>query len=428
MRHSPISSELYVQNRKRLVDLTEPKSLAVVHANDLLPTNADGSAPYFPNSDLFYLTGVEQEESVLLLSPGAHDEKLREILFLRETSELIAQWEGRKLTLEEARAQTGIANVKWLSEFPKFLRILMCEAEHVYLNTNEHPRAVIEVETRNLRFIRSLQAHYPLHDYRRLAPLLHRLRSVKSPLELDWIREAAEITRRSYDRVLQFVKPGVREYEVEAEFAHEYVRNRARFAYTPIIASGANACVLHYISNDQPCNDGDLLLLDVAAAYANYNADVTRTIPVNGRFTSEQRKVYEAVLRTLRHMSDALQPGKLPSVWQKEAEAFMRQELLELGLLSEPEIAQQTTDRPAVKKYFMHGIGHPLGLDVHDVSAIGAPFQAGWVMTVEPGIYIAEKGIGIRLENDILITENGNVNLTESIPIEPDHVEAAMAR
>jgi Xaa-Pro aminopeptidase len=428
MRHAPISAELFTANRQRLREALEPNSLVVVNANDIPVTNADGTAAYYPNSDLFYLTGVEQEESVLLLAPDAHDEKQREILFLRETNEHIAQWEGHKLTKEEARERTGIAQVKWLSEFPGVFRALMCEVENVYLNSNEHRRAADEVESRDARFVRETQRRYPLHRYHRLARILHRLRVIKSEHEIARIREAAAVTAAAYERVIDFVEPGVNECEIEAEFAHEFIRRRGRFAYLPIIASGKNSCVLHYISNDLPCRKGDVLLLDVAASYANYSADVTRTLPVGGRFSKRQKEVYRAVLRVLRRATDALAPGKLPRDWQKEAESFIQEELLELGLLKPRDIKKQHPDRPALKKYFMHGIGHPLGLDVHDVATTGEPFAPGWVMTVEPGIYIPEEGIGVRLEDDILITANGNVNLTAEIPIELEEIEERMSR
>jgi Xaa-Pro aminopeptidase len=428
MRHAPIPAALFTENRNRLRALLPPSSLVVVNANDIPPTNADGSLIGVPNSDLFYLTGVEQEESVLLLFPDADEGRNREILFLRETSEVLAQWEGHKLTKDEARKATGIARIEWLSELPVFFRMLMCEAENVWLNSNEHRRAVIDVESRDTRFVRATQAAFPLHRYHRLARLMHQLRVVKSEPELALIRQAVDITRTAFERVAKFVRPGVNECEVEAEFAHEFIRQRARFAYTPIVASGKNACVLHYITNDAPCKKGDLLLLDVGASYGNYNADLTRTIPVSGRFSRRQREVYQAVLRVLRRSTEALAPGKLPKDWQKEAEAFMQEELFELGLLKLRDVKKQDPNKPALKKYFMHGVGHPLGLDVHDVSATGAPFSAGWVMTVEPGIYLPEEGFAVRLEDDVLITANGNVNLMADTPIEVEEIETLAAR
>ena len=426
MRHAPIAPELFIENRRRLRALLPPGSLAIVNANDIPPTNADGSLMPVANSDLFYLTGVEQEESILVLAPDAHDEKMREILFLRETSEHIAQWEGHKLTIEEAKKRTGIERVKWLAEFPNFFRMLMCECEQVWLNSNEHRRAEDEVESRDARFVRMCREKFPLHRYERLARLLHRLRLEKSEHELALIRQAVEITADGFARVAKRVKPGVNECEIEAEFAHEFIRQRGRFAYTPIIASGKNACVLHYVTNDQPCKKGELLLLDVAAAYANYNADLTRVLPVSGRFSKRQKQVYDAVLRVLRAGIAGLTPGKLPKDWQKESEAAMEEELLGLGLLKPRDIKKQNPDKPALKKYFPHGLGHPLGLDVHDVGTTGAPFAPGWVMTVEPGIYIPEEGIGVRLENDVLVTAGEPVDLMAHIPLETEEIEALM--
>jgi Xaa-Pro aminopeptidase len=411
-----------------LVRLLAPNALVVVNANDVLPTTADSTLGLVPNTDLYYLTGIEQEQSLLLLYPDADDEKLREILFLREPTAELRTWEGHKLTVEDARRISGIRNVQWLQEFPRLFHRLMCECEHVYLDSNEHKRAVIEVETREARFVAETRRRYPLHDYRRLARLMHRLRVVKAPREVERLREACAITGRAFERVLRFLRPGRFEYEVQAEFAHEFVRNRCRFAYEPIIASGANAVVLHYNANAAPCRDGELLLLDVGACARNYNADMTRTIPVNGRFTRRQRRVYEAVLRVMRGAIRALRPGLLIKDWQKQAEQAMEAELVDLGLVSMREIRRQDPDRPAFKKYFMHGLGHPLGLDVHDLGVVTEPMQEGWVMTVEPGIYIPEENLGVRLENDVLITADGPVDLMESIPIEPDAIEAAMRR
>jgi len=428
MRYGPINPTLFIHNRARLAKLLLPNSLVVVNANDIPPTNADGSLRLRQNADLFYLTGVDQEESILLVYPDADDEKFREILFLRETSELIAIWEGHKLTKEEARERTGVPRVEWLSEFPGIFRRLMCECEHVYLNTNEHKRAVVEVESRDHRFIADTQRRYPLHDYQRLARLLHTLRPVKSHEEIRLLRTACDITDAGFQRVARFVKPGVNETEIEAEFAHEFIRRGGDFAYNPIIASGKNACVLHYIANDQPCADGDLLLLDVAASYANYNSDLTRTLPVNGKFTPRQKQVYEAVLRVLRASTAGLTVGRLLKDWQRDAERFIETELLGLGLLTPEQIQAQDPDRPAFKKYFMHGVGHPLGLDVHDVGHTTRPLAAGWVMTVEPAIYIRAEGLAVRLENNILVTDQGPVDLMAHIPIEPADIERLMAR
>lgn len=427
MRYAPIDPRLFIENRLRLKALMEKGALAVVNANDILPTNTDGTLKLVQNSDLFYLTGVDQEETVLLLFPDAADERFREILFVRETNDLIATWEGHKLTKEEARKLTGIKEIRWISEFNDVLHQVMCECSAAYLNSNEHRRSKIEVETRDARFVRQVQARFPLHRYLRLAPLMHRLRIIKSEPEVKIISKACELTEAGFRRVLKFTKPGVGEWEVEAEFLHEFVRRGGNMAYEPIIASGLNACVLHYLQNDQRCKKGELLLLDVGAGYANYKSDMTRTIPVSGKFTRRQKQVYNAVLRVLRGTIALAVPGMLPRDWQKGAEALMEKELVDLGLITMAEIKKQDPEKPALKKYFMHGVGHPIGLDVHDVGITTEPMQAGWVMTVEPGIYIREEGFAVRLEDDILVTENGPVNLMANIPIEAGEIESLMA-
>jgi Xaa-Pro aminopeptidase len=427
MRHAPIPSKFFVENRKRLRARLAPNSVAIIHANDLLPTNADGTLPMVANSDLFYLSGVEQEETILILAPDAFDEELREVLFVRYPSERLKTWEGAKLSQEEATRISGIKTVKWLADLPVTLRQLLCEAEHVYLNSNEHRRAVVDVESRDLRSARWLMRRYPLHDYRRLAPLMHELRVVKSPGEIELLKQAVAITRRGFLRALKKTKPGRWEYELEAEFAHEFIRSRSRFAYSPIIAAGANANVLHYIANDQRMKKGDVLLLDVGASYANYNADLTRTLPVSGRFNRRQKQVYDAVLRVMRTMIDAARPGVLHRDWQKKSKALMNEELLGLGLLKRADIKKQDAETPASQKYFNHGLGHPLGLDVHDVGLMNHPFAPGWVLTVEPGIYVPEEGFGIRLENDIVVTDGAPVDLMADIPVEAGEIEELMA-
>lgn len=428
MKHAPIPSQLFKANRDRLKSLLPKNSLAVANANDILPTNSDAVLMMQPNSDLFYLSGIEQEESVLLLAPDAFDEKLREVLFVREPSVLLKIWEGHKLSKEEATKISGIKTVKWLSEFRTVFHQLMCEVEHVFLNTNEHKRAVVEVETRDARFVRDCRARYPLHDYQRLARLMHPLRVVKSEHELDLLKEAVSITDKGFRRVCRFVKPGVNECEVEAVFAHEFIKRRGKFAYNPIIATGENACVLHYNENDQTCRKGQLLLLDVAASYANYNADLTRTIPVSGRFSRRQKAVYNAVLRVMRASIAGAVVGKLHRDWQKESQMMMNEELLALGLLKKSDIKKQTEEEPACRKYFMHGLGHPLGLDVHDVGFGSEPFAPGWVLTVEPGIYVPDEGFAVRLENDIVVGADGPVDLMADIPVETDAIEELMSR
>ena len=427
-RYGSLPVSLFIENRARLKKRFLPNSLAVLNANDVLPTNADGSLRLVSNSDLFYLTGVEQEQSILLIYPDAHDEKQREILFIRDLHPDLETWEGHKLTKDEARGISGVEGVHWLSEFPRLFHRLMCECEHVYLNSNEHKRAVVEVETREARFVADVMRRHPLHDYHRLARLLHPLRVVKSEAEIAALQKACDLSGRGFHRLLNFVKPGVNEVEVEAELAHEFIRGGGGFAYTPIIASGLNACALHYIANCDECRKGDLLLLDVAASYANYNSDMTRTIPVGGKFTPRQKAVYNAVLRVFRQSCDFLKPSRSIKDWQQNAEALIEKELVDLKLLTTRDIKKQHPDAPAFKKYFMHGVGHPIGLDVHDVGLTTEAMQAGWVMTVEPAIYIRAEGFAVRLENTIVIGERGNKDLMADIPIEAGEIEALMNR
>src|SRR5262245_37133387 len=428
MRYEPIDPRLFTANRTRLQRLLLPNSLVALNANDSCPTNADGTMATLPNSDLFYLSGIEQEQTLLLLYPDADEEKHREILFLREPTPENELWEGHKLTRKEAQAITSIQNVQWPSELRRVFHRLTCECDHAYLNSNEHKRAVIEVGSRDCRFVGDTIRPYPLHGYQRLAPLLHRLRAVKSEAEVALLRRASEVTAKGFRRALRFTRPGVLEREVEAGFAHEFIRLGSRFAYLPIIAKGVNACFLHYVANSNVCRKGELLLLDVAASYANYNADLTRTIPVSGRFSRRQKSVYNAVLRVLRQCVKGLVPGKKIKDWQKEAEQMIEKELVDLRLLTLRQIRTQDEERPAFKKYFMHGVGHPLGLDVHDVGLTTQPIQAGWVMTVEPGIYIPEEGFAVRLENDVLITQQGAVDIMAAVPIEPEEIEQLMQR
>ncbi len=426
MKPVPITPELFRSNRRRLTQRLLKNSLAILNANDLMPTNADGTMGFIQNADLFYLTGIHQEETILVLAPDAYEEKQREVLFLREPNEHLATWEGHKLSREAAEKISGIRNIQWLSEFPTVFRQLMCEAEHVYLNSNEHYRAMPAVETRDARFVKDCRARYPLHQYHRLARLLYELRIVKSPAEVELIKKACAITGAGFRRVLKFVQPGVNETEIEAEFAHEFIRNRACFAYLPIIAAGANNCILHYNQNDQDCRKGQLVLLDVAAGCGNYMSDLTRTIPVSGRFTRRQKQVYNAVLRVFRQIVKAMTPGKTVFDLRKETEALIEKECVDLGLLTPAQIKKQTPDNPAVKKYFMHGVSHPIGLDVHDVFYVNQRIQPGWVLTCEPAIYIKEEGFGVRLENTILVTENGQADLMADIPIEAEEIEELM--
>ena len=427
MRYELIGKELFIKNRANFIQHLKPHSVAVFNSNDVMPTNADGNLRFIQNSDLFYLSGIDQEESVLVLFPDFPDEKYREILFLRETSEEIAVWEGHKYTKEEATETSGVQTVYWLSQFNLIFNTLMAEAEHVYLNTNEHIRAAVRVQTRDARFIQHCQEHYPLHHYERLAPIMHRLRAIKSPREIELLQHACDITEQGFRRVLAFTKPGVCEYEVEAEYLHEFVRRGSRgFAYEPIVASGKNACVLHYISNDAVCQSGEVMMMDVGAEYARYNADMSRAIPVSGRFTDRQRQVYDAVLRVQRAAMKLLRPGNVIKEYHKEVGKIMEEELIKLGLLNLQDVKQQDEQKPLYKQYFMHGTSHHLGLDVHDVGNVYRAFEPGMVFTVEPGIYIQEENLGIRLENNVVITEDGVHDLMRNIPIEAEEIEELM--
>ncbi len=427
MRTESPSASLFETHRRKLASLLPGKSLAIVHANDTYPSNADATLPFKQSNDLFYLTGVTQEETILLLFPSAHDPADREILFLRETSETIAVWEGARLTKEQATEATGIDNVQWVAAFDTILNRLIPQAETIFLPTNEHPRAIPGIETRNTRFIRDCQTRFPLHTYGRLAPLLHKLRAIKSAEEVSFTKTACEITEAGFRRILPFVKPGIGEWEVEAEFIHEFTRRGSRgFAYTPIIAGGRNSCVLHYTKNDRELRSGDLLLLDIAAEYAGWNSDMSRTIPVSGKFSIRQREVYEAVLRIMCFADSILRPGILIADYQKKVLVEMEKELIGLGLFTAEEAEAQSEGKPLVKKYFMHGTSHHLGLDVHDVSPPNEPVAAGMLFTIEPGIYIPEEDIGIRLENNYLIGEDGNTDLMATIPLQPDEIEKLM--
>ena len=427
MRYDAFPSGLFVKNRAKLTAKLAPKSLVILCSNDIMPTNADGTMGFKQQSDLFYLTGIDQEETLLILYPDAPEEHLKEILFVKETSELIAVWEGHKLTKNEASEISGIKNIQWAENFEALLKTIIFSADSVYLHGNEHIRNASPVETQNDRLAKKIKATYPLLAINRLAPLLNSIRMVKEPEELVALQKAIDITEKAFRRVLSFTKPGVSEFEIEAEFIHEFIKNRSGgFAYTPIIASGANACVLHYISNELTCQDGDLVLLDVGACYGNYNADMTRTIPVNGRFTARQKAVYLAVQSVLDFASEIMRPGVFWVDYQKEVERYMEGQLIDLGLFSRRDVEMQDSSAPLFKKYFMHGVAHHLGLDVHDVWDKYKPFEAGMVLTCEPGIYIREEGLGVRLENNLLITNQGTENLMKHIPIHWEEIEQLM--
>ncbi len=392
-----------------------------------MPSNADGTMPFQQNRDLFYLTGVNQEETVLLLWPDAPIEKEREVLFVRKTSELLKIWEGAKLTQEEGTQVSGIEMVQWTEGFENFFHRVAPQVEHIYLHTNEHLRADSLVETRNRRFIRECQERYPLHRYERVAPLMNELRMLKDEIEVNYLQTAIDITEAGFRRVLEFIKPGVGEWEIEAEYLHEFVRRRSRgFAYSPIIGSGYNACVLHYLDNNSVCEDGDLILMDVGAEYANWNADMTRTVPANGRYDARQRAVYDAVLHVMREANQILRPGILPSEYHKQVLEIMEEQLIKLRLIDAKEAKEQSEAKELVRKYFMHGTSHHLGLDVHDVSPANAMVQEGMVFTIEPGIYIPDENLGVRIENNVFIGEDQNIDLFADFPVEAEEIEEVM--
>jgi len=428
MKYSPINNQLFIKNRAKFASKMKPNSIAFFNSNDIYPISADSTLPFEQHRDIFYLSGVDQEESVLVIFPDCPKAKHKEILFLRETNAHIAVWEGEKLTKEKAFETSGIKTVYWLQDMEKVVFEIMTQCDTVYINTNEHYRSNVQLETREDRFTKWLKQKYPAHAVAKSNPILQRLRSVKEDVELELIQQACDITEKGFKRVLDFVKPGVTEYEIEAEYIHEFIRNRSKgFAYTPIIASGNNANVLHYIENNKVCKAGDLILMDVGAEYANYASDMTRTIPVSGKFTKRQKDVYNAVLRVKNEATSMLVPGTIWEDYHVEVGKLMTSELLSLGLLDKADVKNENPEWPAYKTYFMHGTSHHMGLDTHDYGILTDPMVPNMVFTVEPGIYIPEEGFGIRLEDDVVIQNTvAPLNLMKNIPIEPDEIESLM--
>lgn len=427
MRYEKIDSELFQSNRTRLRKLLKPKSMVILQSNDVVPTNADGTMGFRQNNDIFYLTGIDQEETILILFPDFPDENLREVLFIKETNEHIKIWEGEKLTKQEGSDISEIKKVLWTSQFDGLLQRMIYEAENVYLNLNEHDGGNLTFQSRERRFIDDFKRKYPLHKIERLAPLMHQLRVIKQPIELKQIKKAISITKKGFQRIAQKLKPNVYEFELEAELTHEFLINRSRnHAFQPIIASGKNACVLHYVTNNEICKDGDVVLLDIGAEYGNYNADMTRCLPVNGRFSERQKQVYQSVLNIMKEAKQMLVSGNTMDNVRHEIGKVVEAELIQLKLLSREEIKNQNPEQPLYRKYFPHGVSHHLGLDVHDVGSRYEPFAQGMIFTCEPGIYIQAEKLGIRLENDILITSTGNYDLMEDVPLEIEEVEELM--
>ena len=428
MKYQKIDTQLFVKNRKNFASLMQKNSMAIFNSNDIYPISADSTMPFEQHRDLFYLSGVDQEESVLMLFPDCPNENLREVLFLKETNEHIAVWEGEKLTKEAAFNTSGVQTVFWLQDLEKVLFEMTTYCDTFYINTNEHYRANVATETREDRFTKWLLAKYPAHNVAKSNPILQGLRAVKDPIELDLMQQACDITEKGFRRILNFIQPGVWEYEIEAELIHEFIKNRSKgFAYTPIIASGNNANVLHYIENNQQCKAGDLILLDIAAEYANYKSDLSRTVPVSGKFSERQKAVYNAVNHVKKEATKLLTPGTIWKDYHVEVGGIMTAELLKLGLLDKADVQNEDKNWPAYKKYFMHGTSHHIGLDTHDYGLLHKPMEANMVFTVEPGIYIPKEGFGIRLEDDVVVQENGApFNLMGNIPIEAEEIEDLM--
>lgn len=428
MKYKQINKDLFIKNRAKFVAKMAPSSVAIFNSNDIYPISADSTVPFQQHRDIFYLSGVDQEESILVLCPTAFDEKHREMLFLKETNEHIAVWEGEKLTKERAFETAGIKSVFWLTDYEAVMKQVLAQVDQIYINKNEHTRANTIVETREDRFIKDLQLKYPAHQYLRAAPIMHSIRSVKESEEIALMQTACNITEKGFRRILKAIKPGITEYEIEAELMHEFLMNRSKgFAYTPIIGSGPSACVLHYIENNKVCNDGDVILMDFGAEYANYASDMTRCVPVNGRFTERQKAVYQSVLNVKQAAEALLVPGTYLHEYHKEVGQLMEAELLKLNLIDKTDIKNQNPDWPAYKKYFMHGTSHFIGLDTHDVGSWATPISEGMVFTCEPGIYIPKEGLGIRLEDDLVVQKSGApFNLMGNIPIEIADIEDLM--
>jgi len=428
MRYKPLNSNIYKLNRSNFLNNMKANSVAIFNSNDIYPISADSELPYEQHRDIFHLTGIEQEETILLLSPSTNDSSNKEILFIRKSDNHTKVWEGEKLSKKQANDLSGILDIYFVEDFKDILNSIVTKVDNLYINKNEHYRANSPVETREDRFISWLLKKYPSHNVEKSNPILQRLRSIKHPKEIDQIKQACDITKKGFNRVLAFIKPDVWEYEIEAEFIHEFINNSSKgFAYSPIIASGHDNNVLHYIKNNKQCKSGELILMDVGAEYGNYSSDMTRTVPVSGKFSKRQKEIYEAVLRVKNEATKLLTIGNNWKAFHNQVGEIMTKELIQVGLIDKNDIKNQTKDNPAYKKYFMHGTSHHLGLDTHDYGLLEDPFQKNMVFTVEPGIYIPNEGFGIRLEDDVVIQNEGEpLNLMKDIPIEPNHIEELM--
>ena len=430
MRYESIPNSLFIKNRSNFIAKMKPNTIAILTSNDVKHNNADDVMGFTQNNDLFYLSGINQEETILLLYPDATKKENQAILFVKETNEQIKIWDGEKLSKEQATNVSGIKRVEWNQDFEMLLQYIAFEADGFYLGHNEHfKRVTKDQETQQDRMIKWCKEKYPLHDYYRAAKITRELRPIKSEIEIALIQKAADISIASFKRVLKACKTNIKEYELEAELMYNLIKSGAtRHAFKPIVASGKNACALHYNSNDGVCKDGEMILLDFGVCYANYNSDTTRCFPVNGKFSQRQKQLYNSVLHCLKEGSKLLKPGVLPLDYETKMATLVEVELIKLGLLNPDEVANQDPKKPLYKKYFMHGTAHYMGLDVHDVGLYSREIEAGMVFTCEPGIYIPEEEIGCRLENDYLITTDGNINLTAAMPIEIEEIEALMKK
>ncbi|MFN4248925.1 MAG: aminopeptidase P family protein [Flavipsychrobacter sp.] len=429
MKYLPIPSKLFTQNRERFIKKMKPNSVAIFPGNPILPTNGDAIYTYRPNADVVWLSGVVQEKSMVILYPDNPDKNAREVLVLIRPNEHLEKWEGHKLRKDEATAISGIKNVQWLDSIDAVLQVMMHHAENVYLNTNENDRLDTSLFRPDLLFVHDFMKRFPLHEYERSAPIMKELRAIKTKEEIAVTQEAVNITHKAFERVMKFIKPGVWEHEIEAEITHEFLRNRAsRHAYDCIIASGDRARVLHYVENNQQCKDGELILMDFGAEYGNYCADLTRTIPVNGKFSKRQKEVYNAVLDVHNFAKKILKPGISIVDYTAKVCGEMEKQLLKIGLITKNDIKNQDPENPAYRKYFYHGVTHHLGIDVHDLGTRVLPVKEGMLFTIEPGIYIEEEQMGIRIENNVWLTKTGSTDLFKNIPITVEEIEAAMKR
>ncbi len=427
MKYTPLNANIFIKNRKRFIAEMKGDSVAIFNSNDEIPSNGDALYKYAPNSDLFWLTGIEQEESMLILFPDNVDNKYREVLVLFKPNELKEKWDGKRLRAKEATAISGIETIVWLDSLDAMLQQWIHLADHIYLNTNENDRKGSLIETRDYRYAKQMQSRFPLHKYERSAKILKKLRAIKTDEEIEVVKTAIDITDKAFRRLLQFIQPGVMEYEIEAELVHEFLRNRARGeAYGSIIASGDRARTLHYVANNAECKDGELILMDFGASYGNYAADLTRTVPVNGVFTKRQKEVYNACLHLHIYAKGILKPGISIVDYTDKVGDEATNTFIKIGLLTKEEVKNEDKDNKAHRKYLYHGISHHLGIDVHDLGTRVEPIKEGMLFTIEPGIYIEDEQMGIRIENNVWITKNGNKDLMKNIPIEADDIEQLM--